>query len=62
MIEWIDLLKRFQAAGKNVFVGCSVEELKVFHRSLKPNLVFYTVWVGSQREADQLLTWLERNT
>jgi hypothetical protein len=62
MIEWMDLLKRFQAAGKNVFVGCTAEELKVFHRELKPNLVFYSVGVGSQREADELLTWLERNT
>ena len=63
MIEWIDLLKRFQATGKNVFVGCSnVEELKVFHRELKPNLVFYSVWAKSQREADDLLKWLENNT
>lgn len=62
MIEWIDLLKRFQATGKNVFVGCNAEELKVFHRDLKPNLVFYNVWVQSQREADELLKWLERNT
>ena len=62
MIEWIDLLKRFQATGKNVFVGCNAEELKVFHRELKPNLVFYYVGVASQREADELLKWLERNT
>jgi len=63
MIEWMDLLKRFQAAGKNVFVGCSsVEELKVFHRELNPNMVFYSVWAKSQREADELLMWLEKNT
>ncbi len=62
MIEWVDLLKRFQERGKNVFVGCTAEELKVFHRELKPNLVFYSVSVGSEREADELLGWLERNT
>jgi len=62
MIEWIDLLKRFQAKGKNVFVGCSAEELKIFHRELKPNLVFYSTSVSSQREADELLKWLETNT
>lgn len=62
MIEWIDLLKRFQAAGKHVFVGCSAEEVKIFHRELKPNLVFYSTCVNSQREADELLKWLEANT
>lgn len=62
MIEWIDLLKRFQERGKNVFVSCSADELKVFHRELKPNLVFYNVGVRSEREADDLLRWLECNT
>lgn len=62
MIEWIELLKRFQSTGKNVFVGCNTEELKVFHRELKPNLVFYSTWARSEREADQLLRWLEVNT
>lgn len=62
MIEWIDLLKRFQATGKSVFVGCNTDELKVFHRNLKPNLVFYNVCACSQREADELLKWLESNT
>ncbi len=62
MLEWIELLKRFQAAGKNVYVGCSPEEVKLFHRELKPNLVFYSTWAKSQREADDLLKWLEKNT
>ncbi len=62
MLEWIDLLKRFQAAGKSVYVGCSVEELSVFHGELKPNLVFYNVRAKSQREADDTLAWLEANT
>jgi hypothetical protein len=62
MIEWIDLLKKFQNTGKNVFVGCSAEEVKIFHRELKPNLVLYSVSVSSQKEAENLLKWLERNT
>jgi hypothetical protein len=63
MVEWVELLQRFQATGKNVFVGCSAEELReVFHPALKPNLVFYHVGVGSEREADELLRWLERHT
>jgi hypothetical protein len=63
MTEWVELLQRFQARGKNVFVRCSAEELKeVFHPALKPNLVFYSVGVESEREADELLRWLTRNT
>jgi len=63
MTDWVELLQRFQTTGKNVFVSCSADELKnVFHPALKPNLVFYSVGVGSQKEADDLLVWLERNT
>ena len=62
MIEWIDLLQRFQERGKNVYVGCSPDELKVFHKQLKPNLVFYRVSARSQKEADDILVWLEQNT
>ena len=63
MVEWVELLQRFQAAGKNVFVSCSAAELKeIFHPALKPNLVLYSVGVGSEKEADELLRWLERHT
>jgi hypothetical protein len=36
--------------------------LKVFHRELKPNLVFYSTRARSEREAGELLRWLEANT
>ena len=62
MIEWMDLLKRFQAAGKSIFVACSADELKIFHRELEPNLVFYRVGVGSPRAGEELLAWLETHT
>ena len=62
MMDWLDLLKRFQSTGKSVFIGCSPEELKVYHKELKPNLVLYSVGVGTQKEADDLLEWLEQNT
>jgi len=62
MMEWLPLLKRFQATGKHVYISCSPDELKVYHRELKPNLVLYSVGCKSEREADELLLWLERNT
>ena len=62
MIEWMDLLKRIQAAGKNVIVGGSFEELKIYHRELKPNLTFYCTGAKDEREADEILRWFENNT
>ncbi len=62
MMEWLPLLKRFQATGKSIFVSCSPDELKVYHRELKPNLVLYSVGCKTEREADETLRWLERNT
>jgi hypothetical protein len=63
MTDWVGLLQRFQDAGKNVFVGCTIEELKeVFHPALKPNLVYYSTSAPSEREAEDVLDWLERNT
>ncbi len=63
MTEWLPLLKRFQATGKHVFVTCTPDELKsVYHRELRPNLVLYNVGCKTQREADEVLRWLEHNT
>jgi len=63
LIEWIDLLKRIQEAGKSVYVCCSADELPVYHRELAPNKVFYDVTgVNSEREAEKLIRWLVKNT
>ena len=62
MIAWMDLLRKIQAAGKSVYVGCTPDELKVYHRELKPNLVLYDVAAKNQQEADEVLRWLENNT
>ncbi len=63
LIEWIDLLKRIQEAGKSVYVGCTAEELPIFHKELAPDRVFYDVHgVASKKEADDLVWWLVENT
>lgn len=62
VIEWMDLLKKMQAAGKSLYIGASVEEVKVFHKELRPELVFYDVWASSESEANGLLDWLRANT
>ncbi len=62
LIEWIDLLKRIQTAGKGLYISATPEEVKVFHKELKPEGVFYNVGANSQKEADELLKWLKDNT
>ncbi len=61
-VEWLDLLKRIQAAGKSLHIRASIEEIKQIHRELRPELVFYDTWAPSEREADEFLAWLKRNT
>lgn len=62
LIEWMDLLKRIQAAGKGLYIGATPEEVKVYHKELKPEGVFYSVWANTQKEADDILKWLKDNT
>ncbi len=62
LIEWMDLLKTIQAAGKALQIYDAPEAIKVYHRELKPELCCYCTSCSSQREADELLKWLEDHT
>ena len=62
VIEWMDLLKEIQKAGKGLYLGASPEEVKIYHRELRPEGVLYDVYVSSPQEAASLLTWLKANT
>jgi hypothetical protein len=58
----MDLLKRIQAGGKAVqFVG-NADQVKLAHRQLRPEKVFYTTSCRTQADAEQLLDWFKRNT
>jgi hypothetical protein len=61
-IEWMDLLKEFQAHGKSLWIPCDPESIKVFHRELKHNMVFYTCGARSRQEGEAVLQWLKDNT
>ena len=61
-IEWMDLLKEIQAKGVAVWVNCSVEQLPLYHRELRPELVCYVCTAASERRADEALQWLVENT
>ncbi|NLO74317.1 MAG: hypothetical protein GX100_09465 [candidate division WS1 bacterium] len=59
---WIELYQQFQAAGKACQIPGSIEELKVVHKQLKPNLVQYITWVNNVAEAEDFLKWLQENS
>ena len=61
-IEWIDLLKEFQARGCSVWIPCTPEQVKFYHKELKPELLYYDCWASSQQEGEELLQWLTDNT
>jgi len=61
-IEWMDLLKEIQAKGVAVWIPCSVEDIKIYHRELKHHLLFYDCWAPSQQAAEETLAWLKANT
>jgi hypothetical protein len=62
LIEYLDLLKRVQAAGKAVQVYGTVEQLKTMHKELRPEKAYYVAQVASPSEADALLEWFVKNT
>ena len=61
-IEWMDLLKRIQSHGTSVWIPCDPESIKVYHRELDHNLLFYDCAAPSQTVAEKTLQWLVNNT
>ena len=61
-INWMDLLKSIQAKGKSLWVPCNVDSIKVFHKELKHNMLFYDCWAPSQKAGEETLKWLKANT
>ncbi len=63
MHEWLDVLKKCQAAGKGLHIyGVNPEQIKALHRELDPRKVLYCVHPATVHEAEDLLHWLERHT
>jgi len=62
MIEWMDVLKKIQAAGKGLQIDCRVDEVKRVHEELGPEGIVYRTRAESRAQAEELLEWLEKNT
>ena len=58
----MDLLHEIQSKGVSVWVPCNTEDIKIYHKELKPNMVFYDCWAPSQKAAEDTLKWLVTNT
>lgn len=59
-IEWMDLLKKIQNAGKSLWIyDWSVDEIKAYSHELKPNLVCFSVHAPSVEAAEELLQSLK---
>ncbi len=64
MHEWMDVLKKCQAAGKGLqmYDIHDLETVKKIARELRPEGLMYYVEVPTRDEALQIMDWLERNT
>ena len=60
--EWMDLLKTIQSKGVSLWIPCNTEDIKLYHRELKPNMLFYDCWAPSQEAGEETLRWLVENT
>ena len=61
-IDYLDLLKRVQAGGKAVQVWGAPDEIKLMHRELRPDKVFYCTSAAHSSRGRALLEWFVRNT
>ena len=60
-VEWMDVLKKCQAAGKSVLIyDWTEEELRTKLKELDPALVAITYNAGTQDKAEAFLDWLEK--
>lgn len=62
-VEWLDLLKKIQAAGKGLWLfDWTADEIRQYSKELRPEGLCFDLQVGSQAEAEALLDWLKKNT
>jgi hypothetical protein len=54
--KWMPVLKRIQAAGKNIHISIAASELDAFMENLEPEGVMLATGVGSVEEAEALIT------
>jgi len=62
-VEWMDLLKKIQKAGKGLHLyDWTIDEIKHFYKELRPEGLMFQLEAKSPSEADELLEFLVKNT
>ncbi|MAE62651.1 MAG: hypothetical protein CMJ18_00135 [Phycisphaeraceae bacterium] len=61
-IEWPDVLRRIQKAGKIIILHLTADDVRRVHGEYDPNLLVYDVRTESVEEGQQLLDWLTKHT
>jgi len=62
-MHWMELLHKIQKAGKGLWIcDWNVEQIKQYHKELQPEGVVYQTGAASQKEAEDLLEYLRKNT
>lgn len=62
-IEWMDLLKKIQKAGKSLWLyDWSPEEIKARFRELDPRGLFFSTSARTPKEADELIAYVRDHT
>jgi len=60
-VEWMELLKKIQKAGKGLWLyDWTAEEIKRHYRELKPEGLIFSLSVPSPKEADELIKCLRK--
>jgi hypothetical protein len=59
-LDWLDLVRRIQAGGKRVFLGCPAERVKAVLSQVDRTLLYLSVWCGDEQAARVCLADLER--
>ncbi|MGD9496897.1 MAG: hypothetical protein AB7Y46_11395 [Armatimonadota bacterium] len=58
LVEWLDLLEEVQRRGKSVMVYCSVDEVPIFHKRLRPERLFYSIGAQDREQMERTLSWI----
>jgi 5-methyltetrahydrofolate--homocysteine methyltransferase len=62
-IEWMDLLKKIQKAGKGLWLyDWSPDEIKARFKELDPSLLYFSTGAKTPREADELIAYVKNHT
>jgi hypothetical protein len=61
-IEWPEVLRRIQKAGKIIILHLTADEVKRIHGEYDPSRLVYDVKTDTVDEGLELLDWLEANT